>query len=71
MQRNWQNSWTFFFRVNYRKEQLDKKIEERKVKEDQKAEEEMEKERRLEALREQVGRDQRITIVLCKSYLFS
>ncbi|XP_056007990.1 coiled-coil domain-containing protein 148-like isoform X2 [Ostrea edulis] len=41
-------------RVEYRKEQLDMKIEERKVKEEKKAEEEIEKERRLEALREQV-----------------
>lgn len=43
-----------FCRVEYRKEQLDMKIEERKVKEEKKAEEEIEKERRLEALREQV-----------------
>lgn len=49
---------TFFisyYRVNYRKEQLDVKIAERKLKEEQKAEDELEKERRLEALREQVS----------------
>lgn len=44
-----------YYRVNYRKEQLDVKISERKLKEEQKAEDELEKERRLEALREQVS----------------
>lgn len=44
-----------YYRVNYRKEQLDVKIAERKLKEEQKAEDELEKERRLEALREQVS----------------
>lgn len=44
-----------YYRVNYRKEQLDVKISERKLKDEQKAEDELEKERRLEALREQVS----------------
>lgn len=52
--RSWNTFSISYYRVNYRKEQLDVKIAERKLKEEQKAEDELEKERRLEALREQV-----------------
>lgn len=53
--RSWNTFSISYYRVNYRKEQLDVKIAERKLKEEQKAEDELEKERRLEALREQVS----------------
>lgn len=52
---SWNTFSISYYRVNYRKEQLDVKIAERKLKEEQKAEDELEKERRLEALREQVS----------------
>lgn len=54
-ERSWDTFSFSYYRVNYRKEQLDVKISERKLKEEQKAEDELEKERRLEALREQVS----------------
>lgn len=54
-ERSWDTFSFSYYRVNYRKEQLDVKIAERKLKEEQKAEDELEKERRLEALREQVS----------------
>lgn len=43
-----------FFRIKYRAEQLDAKIQERKYMEEEKKQAEIEKEERLEALREQV-----------------
>lgn len=54
-ERSWDTFSFSYYRVNYRKEQLDVKISERTLKEEQKAEDELEKERRLEALREQVS----------------
>ena len=46
----------FIYRVKYREEQIQKKIEERKFLEDEKDLEEREREYRLERLREQVSK---------------
>ena len=47
--------YLYYFRVKYREEQIQRKIEERKFREDEKDLEEREKEYRLEVLREKVN----------------
>ena len=48
------NIFLHFDRIQYREEQIQRKLEERRLREEEKDQEELEKEYRLEALREKV-----------------